>query len=60
MVGLVEALDFLGQTPEQVRMLSLSTTIYPFRLDRPEQLRGLVGWAPKVIDTFMFGQGRQP
>src|SRR5262245_6653686 len=27
-------------------------------LDRPEQLRGLVGWAPKIIDTFMFGQAQ--
>jgi hypothetical protein len=58
MVGLVEALDFLGQTPEQVRMLSLSTTNYPFRLGQPEKLRGLVGWAPKLIDTFMFGQAQ--
>jgi hypothetical protein len=58
MVGLVEALDFLEQTPERVRLLSLSTTSYPFRLDRPEQLRGLVGWAPKIIDTFMFGQAQ--
>jgi patatin-like phospholipase/acyl hydrolase len=58
MVGLVEALDFLDQRREQVRMLSLSTTSYPFRLDRPERLRGLVGWAPKIIDTFMFGQAQ--
>ena len=58
MVGLVEALDFLGQAPEQVRMLSLSTTSYPFRLDDPGQLRGLIGWAPKIIDTFMFGQAQ--
>src|SRR5262249_157290 len=58
LVGLVEALDFLGQRPEQVRMLSLSTTSYPFRLKQPEQLRGLVGWAPKIIDTLMFGQSR--
>ncbi|GAC1450702.1 MAG: hypothetical protein NVSMB9_35310 [Isosphaeraceae bacterium] len=58
MVGLVEALDFLKQTPEQVRMLSLSTTSYPFRLDRPEKLRGLGGWAPKILDTFMFGQAQ--
>ena len=58
MVGLVEALDFLEKTPEQVQMLSLSTTSYPFRLDRPEQLRGLVGWAPKIIDTFLFGQAQ--
>jgi hypothetical protein len=58
LVGLVEALDFLGQAPEQVRMLSLSTTSYPFRLDRPDKLRGLVGWAPRIIDTFMFGQAQ--
>jgi patatin-like phospholipase/acyl hydrolase len=58
MVGLVEAFDFLEQRPEQVRMLSISTTSYPFRLDRPEQLRGLVGWAPKLIDTLMFGQAQ--
>ncbi|MBV8609818.1 MAG: patatin-like phospholipase family protein [Singulisphaera sp.] len=58
MVGLVEALDFSEKAPEQVQMLSLSTTSYPFRLDRPEQLRGLVGWAPKIIDTFLFGQAQ--
>jgi len=55
MVGLVEALDFLEQSPEQVRMLSLSTISYPFRLYVPDQLRGQIGWAPKIIDTFMFG-----
>jgi patatin-like phospholipase/acyl hydrolase len=55
-VGVVEALDFLGQAPEQVRMLSLSTTSYPFRLGNPQRSRGLVGWAPKLVDTFMFGQ----
>ena len=58
MVGVVEALDFLGQAPEQVRMLSLGTTSYPFRLDNPDQLRGLLGWAPKIMDTFMFGQAQ--
>jgi patatin-like phospholipase/acyl hydrolase len=58
MVGLVEALDFLGQRPEQVRMLSVSTTSYPFRLDDPGKLRGVVGWLPKLVDTFMFGQAQ--
>jgi patatin-like phospholipase/acyl hydrolase len=58
MVGLVEAISFLDQQPEQVRILSLSTTSYPFRLTRPEQLRGLIGWAPKLIDTLMFGQAQ--
>jgi hypothetical protein len=54
----VEALDFLGQAPEHVRMLSLSTTSYPFRIEKPAQLRGLLGWAPKLVDTFMFGQAQ--
>ena len=40
MVGLVEALDFLGEVPENVQMLSLSTTTYPFRLDNWNKLRG--------------------
>jgi patatin-like phospholipase/acyl hydrolase len=57
-VGVVEALDFLGQAPEQVRMLSLSTTSYPYRIGNPDRPRGLAGWAPRIIDTFMFGQAQ--
>ena len=34
MVGVVEALDFLGQAPQNVRMLSVSTTSYPFRIEQ--------------------------
>ena len=45
-------------TSGRSRILSISTTSYPFRLDRPEQLRGLVGRAPKIIDTLMFGQAQ--
>jgi hypothetical protein len=55
-VGVVEALDFLGKAPEQVRMLSLSTTSYPFHIGNPDRPRGLVGWAPVLLDTLMFGQ----
>lgn len=58
MVGAVEALDFLGRDPADVRMLSISTTSYPFRLDRPDKLRGLAGWAPAILDTLMFGQAQ--
>ncbi len=58
MVGLVEALDFLGQQPENVRMLSVSTTSYPFRIGNPDKPRGLAGWGTKIIDTFMFGQAQ--
>ncbi len=58
MVGLVEALDFLGQSPESVRMLSVSTTNYPYRLDDPGKLRGVKDWLPKLVDSFMFGQAQ--
>lgn len=58
MVGLVEALDFLSQKPEEVRMLSLSTTSYPRRLVEPGQIGGFLAWAPKLVDTLMFGQAR--
>lgn len=58
MVAVVEALDFLQQEPRQVRLLSISTTSYPFRIDEPHKLRGLLNWAPKLIDTFMFGQAQ--
>jgi patatin-like phospholipase/acyl hydrolase len=58
MVGVVEALDFFGRPADQVRLLSVSTTSYPFRMNQPAKLRGLVGWAPKLVDTFMFGQAQ--
>ncbi len=57
-VGVIEALDFLGQAPEQVRMLSLSTTSYPYRIGNPDRPRGLVGWGPELLDTFLFGQAQ--
>ena len=56
MVGLVEAVDFLGQEPEHVRLLSISTTSYPFRIGEKQQFGGLLGWGPKIIETLMFGQ----
>ncbi|MDR3634481.1 MAG: CBASS cGAMP-activated phospholipase [Isosphaeraceae bacterium] len=58
MVGLVEALGFLDKAPEQVRLLSISTTSYPYRIGNPDRPRGLIGWAPQLIDTFMFGQAQ--
>jgi patatin-like phospholipase/acyl hydrolase len=32
MVGVTEALDFLKQKPKEIRLLSISTTNYPFIL----------------------------
>ena len=58
MVGLIEALDFLGQPPERIKMLSIGVTSYPFGLDDPAKLRGVFGWLPKLTDTFLFGQAQ--
>ena len=56
MLGFVEAVEFCKQRLEDVRMLSISTTSYPFRLDESQQRGGLIGWGPKIVETFMFGQ----
>lgn len=54
MVGIVEALAFGGQRMEDLHLLSVSTTNYPFRIAEPIQL----GWSRKVVETFMFGQAQ--
>jgi hypothetical protein len=51
-------MDFLGKTPEQIRMLSLSTTSSPFLMGNPNRPHGLACWAPKIIDTLMLGQAQ--
>jgi uncharacterized protein len=56
MVGIVEAIEFCKQHLEDLRVLSISTTNYPFRLGDQQQRGGLIGWGPKILETFMFGQ----
>ena len=58
MVGIVEAVAFCGVKLEDIRVLSISTTNYPFRIAEKVQLGGLRHWAKKVIETFMFGQAQ--
>jgi uncharacterized protein len=58
MVGIVEAVGFCGQRLEDIHVLSVSTTNYPFRIAEPIQLGGLLGWGQKIIETFMFGQSQ--
>jgi len=57
-VGITEALSFCGQSLPDVHVLSISTTNYPFRIGEDQQLGGLIGWAPKIIETFMFAQAQ--
>lgn len=58
MVGVTEAVSMFGQRPEDVRVLSLGTTVSL----RPRRSRldngGLIRWArgPNVIDVLMNGQ----
>jgi uncharacterized protein len=56
MVGLVEALAFCGQRLEDIDMLSISTTNYPFAIGHRAEGLGFWGWAPQILETFMFGQ----
>lgn len=57
-VGIIEALSFCGQKIEDLHVLSISTTNYPFRLGKEVQLGGLRRWAPMLVDTFMFSQAQ--
>jgi len=56
MVGIVEAVGFCGQRLEDLDLLSISTTNYPFAIGHRAERWGYWGWAPKVLETFMFGQ----
>jgi patatin-like phospholipase/acyl hydrolase len=58
MVGIVEAVGFCGQRLEDVHVLSVSTTNYPFRIAEPIQLGGLLRWGQKIVETLMFGQAQ--
>ena len=55
-VGVVEAVAFCKQPLTEIEMLSISTTNYPFAIQKEAQLGGYLGWAPTIIETFMFSQ----
>ncbi len=56
MIGIVEAIAFCGQRLEDIAMVSISTTNYPFAIGHQAEGWGLLGWAPRILETFMFGQ----
>lgn len=56
MVGLTEAMTFLDRKPEEIRLLSLSTTNYPFRIANSKRMGGILNWNSTIIETLMFGQ----
>jgi uncharacterized protein len=58
MVAVTEALDFLAQDPRDVRLLSISTTNYPFRISNSKRMGGILNWNSTIIETLMFGQAQ--
>jgi hypothetical protein len=47
---------FLGRSPGDIRMLSVSTTTYLFRISEAKRLGGILNWNATIIETLMFGQ----
>ncbi|HEY2157154.1 MAG TPA: CBASS cGAMP-activated phospholipase [Isosphaeraceae bacterium] len=55
-VGVVEAVAFCGRRMEDLRVLSLSTTNYPFSLGKELLRGGILPWVTRVSEMFMFTQ----
>jgi hypothetical protein len=53
MVGLTEAVAYLGYDIAEIRMLSISTTSVPYALSRARNMGGIIFWAKPVIDARM-------
>jgi uncharacterized protein len=56
MVGVTEAVNFLGRQPKDIRLLSVSTTSYPFRISNAKRLGGILTWNSTIVETLMLGQ----
>jgi patatin-like phospholipase/acyl hydrolase len=57
-IGIVEAVRFCNCSLDEIHVLSISATSYPFRLGERQQLGGALSWSVKIIDTMMFSQVR--
>jgi patatin-like phospholipase/acyl hydrolase len=53
MVGLTEAVAYLGYNLDEVRLLSISTTSVPYHLSRAKRVGGILLWAKPVIEAQM-------
>ncbi len=53
MVGVTEAVAYLGYDLDQLRLLSISTTNVPYNLSRARRVGGLILWAKPAVDAFM-------
>jgi patatin-like phospholipase/acyl hydrolase len=54
LVGITEAVRYFGRSLQDIRLLSVGTTSYPFRVSNHSaaQAMGLVGWARKAVDLL--------
>lgn len=55
LVGLVEAVHFLQQKPENIDILNIGTTSSPFSTSGAAQA-GIFGWAKGLVNVFMSAQ----
>jgi patatin-like phospholipase/acyl hydrolase len=56
MIGITEAITFLDKKLEDIHLLSISTTNYPFRISNSKRMGGILNWNSTIIETLMFGQ----
>jgi predicted acylesterase/phospholipase RssA len=56
MVAVVEAISILGQTPSDVRVLSVGCTSQPMRVSRWMRRGGKIAWARGIADWLLHGQ----
>ncbi|WP_224364257.1 CBASS cGAMP-activated phospholipase [Hyalangium versicolor] len=56
MVGLVEAVHFLGIPVDQIDVLSVGTLGEPFSVSPRRRRAGVIGWSTSLIELLMRGQ----
>jgi hypothetical protein len=56
MVGVTEAVHFLGIPLDQIDVLSIGTVGSPFSVSRERRRAGIIGWSTELIELLMRGQ----
>lgn len=56
LVGLTEAVHFLGHAPEDVAILSIGTTNEPWSRSAKKAGAGVIGWGAQLIELLMASQ----
>lgn len=56
LVGVTEAIHFLGVQPEDIDLLSIGTTTQPFSVSQRRRRGGVLAWNKGLIEILMQGQ----